>query len=337
MQFIRASLFLGLLLQVTLVFSSDYNLLMMDSQSGEPYKTAREALLKRLASLGYHENKNLHLTYHSVGNDQQQGETLLTQALAKQKYDAVFVNGTVMTLAAKKVAFNTEQPFIYTCVTDPVGLGVIDNFYQAPKANFTGVSYPVPVKSRLRFVTRLFPDVKTIGVIHADMPQSHSYNKWLKELLATNESFQSIKIIFRSVPLLKGEEGSKKMAESAIQHVKELNSKVDLFLSPNDQMGVSPFFPKMVYQYATKPLVGLTLKDVMEKRGATISIYPSQKSAGYQAANMLNRLFSGESFRSLHPEWPHENGFAFDLSKTKQFNIAIPIDMIELAGKNIVK
>lgn len=330
-------LFFGLLLQISLVFSSDYHLLLMDSQAGEPYKTAREALLKRLAFLGYEENKNLHLTYHSIGNDQQHGEDLLTQALEKQKYDAVFVNGTVMTMAAKAVAFNTDQPFIYTCVTDPVGVGVIDEFYKAPKANFTGVSYPVPVKSRLRFITRLFPNVKAIGVIYADMAQSHSYNKWLKELIANNNDFKSIQLLFRSVPLLTGEEGSKKMADSAIQHVKELNEKVDLFLSPNDQMGVSPFFPQMVYQHATKPLVGLTLKDVIEKRGATVSIYPSQKSAGYQAAHMLSRLFSGESFQALHPEWPHENGFAFDLSKTKQFNIAIPIDMIELAGKNIVK
>lgn len=311
-------------------------LLIMDSQDGEPYSTAREAMLKELAAQGYTQGQNLEVVRLSIGNDKEKGKEMLTGELGKN-YDAIYVNGTVMVGAAKDVALGkAEHKFVFVCVTDPVGMGVIDNFQDGPKANFTGVCYPVPVKARLKFVLDTMPQVKTIGLIYADMPQSQSYKKWIEDALATTPEYKNLKVIFRSVPLITGEDGSKKMAEAAQAHVKELDGQVDVFISPNDQMGVKKPFAEMVYANATKPLIGLGVKDVMESWGATMVVYPSQESAGTQTAGMIKRLFAGEPVSAIKPEWPKKNGFAFDLNKTKQFNVKVPLDLIELAGKNVV-
>lgn len=305
-----------------------YRLLIVDSQVGEPYQSTRLAMLKVLSSAGFSEDHNLHVVYHSIGNDRLRGESLLREEI-KRNYDVIFLNGTVATLAAKKVAFGAgQQPFVYACVTDPVGIGVIDAFNTPPKANFTGISYPVPVARRLAFLRTLLPRARRIGMIYADMPQSRSYRRWLEEALQKDPAFRDLEILFRSVPLVTGEQGSRDMAEAAEPHIVELANQVDVFLSPNDQMGVQPHFAQKVYTLTHKPLIGLSNKDVTEGWGATASVFPSLPSVGEQAAQMIQRLLQGEPISNTQPQWPANIGRALDLHKSERFDLEIPAEWI---------
>ncbi len=311
-------------------------LLILDSQSGKPYDEVRKALLETLASYGYVEGNNLQIDLEVTGNDVQRGISILHQHLS-QHYDAFFVGGTVATIAAKQVLFqHPKYPVVFGSPTDPVGIGVIQAFDQPPMANFTGVSYPVPVKARFRFIKKLLPQAKTFGLIYADMPQSHSYNAWVEDLLANDPEFSGMQIIFKKVALITGEHGDIQMSQAAIPIIQELNSQVDAFIKSNDQMGTRQYFSQIAYQYATKPLIGIVKDDVMERWGATAVIYPSHKSIGKQAATMIKALFEGKSIAEIPPEWPKHYGFAVDLSKTKQFNMTVPLELLLLAGKNII-
>lgn len=312
-------------------------LLIIDSQKGYPYAPVREAMLNKLAQHGFQVGKNLQLEMHSIGNDLEQGKQTLSQALENSP-DVIFITGTVMGKAAKEVLYgNGQYPVVFAAITDPVGMGLIEKFNQAPPANFTGVSYPVSVESRLRFVCNLMPQVKTIGMIEGDMPQSHSYHQWLDEELRTNPEFQHLKIIYRRVPFISGTDGTGKMAESARGFVKELDPLVDVFLSPNDQMGVNPEFAKMLTSVASKPLIGLGLPDVMENWGAFASIYPLEQGAGNQAGEMVARLLKGESIQHIYPEQPRSNGLSFNLPIANKFGIKIPLEMLELADEVLAK
>ncbi len=319
-------------------YAQAYKLLVVDSQQSYPYVGTRDSMFRRLASFGFVEGKNLTVRRYSVGNDARKAEEIFRRELPNN-YDAIFSNGTVVTVAAKKVALGRkEYRFVFAAVTDPVDVGVIKDFTNPPFANFTGVCYPAPVASRLKFIRDLMPQAKTIGLIYADMPQSHSYRKWVESALQEEPQLQGLQVIFRMVPLITGDiEGQIKMSELAKKHVLELNPLVDVFLSPNDQMGAGKPFPQMVYRTATKPLVGVGLAEIMEEGGATMSLYPSDSSAGRQCAVMLKKIFEGEDINKIIPEWPKENGIAFDLRKARKFGIKIPIQMMEMAGDNIVK
>jgi putative tryptophan/tyrosine transport system substrate-binding protein len=309
-----------------------YKLLIIDSQQMEPYDGARDAMLKQLAMFGFVEGKNLIVKRFSIGNDLEKGVKIFRQELPNN-YDVIFANGTVVTLAAKNVALGNEaHRFVFAVVTDPIGLGVINDFKNPPKANFTGVCYPVPVNSRLKFVRDIFPRVKNIGLIYADMPQGHSYRKWVEAALQEDPSLKDIHVIFRMVPLIKGDDikSTQKMAELAKKYIQELNPLVDVFLSPNDQLSANRPFAEMVYKTATKPLVGVSYYQVMKGWGATVSMYPSEISNGKQCAVMIKRLFSGEDIKAITPEWPKENGIAVDLKKAKQFGISIPAHIREI-------
>ena len=292
-------------------------------------------MLTELESQGYAEGKNLNIKYWSLGNAEGRAKRAWLQEQSKN-YDVVFVNGTVATLNFKEFAYgNNKFKFVFGAVTDPVGVGVIDNFESAPKANFTGVCYPVKVEERLRFIQKVMPNAKNIGLIYADMPQSHSYVKWVEAALKLDE-FKDLKFHFRKVDFVKSEGGHKRMTLLAKKHVKELDSKVDVFISPNDQMGVQEPFAKMVYETATKPLIGLGKKDVMQNWGATMSIYPSLEGAGNQIGKMIAKILKGAEVKEIIPQWP-SFGVAFDLKKAKKLGFKIPADMVEKAGADVVR
>lgn len=313
-----------------------HKLLILDSQKGNPYDEVRASLLKSLEGYGYFEGKNLKVTLRVIGNDIKGGERILGKEI-NNKYDVIFVGGTAATIAAKNALYGKAQPVVFGSPTDPVGIGVIKDFKSRPAANFTGVCYPVPVKARLKFIKQLLPRARTLGLIYADMPQSHSYNRWVEDLLKNDPAFKDIKVIFRPVALVTGEFGDKTMAEEAAKHIRELDTKVDAYIKPCDQMGTRKIFSRVVYKTSGKPLIGLVRDDVMGMWGATATMFPDHAGIGKQAARMIRDLFEGGRVKDLVPEWPKKYGFAVDLQKAKQFGIKVPVEILEMSGENIIQ
>ncbi|MCU7814766.1 MAG: hypothetical protein KZQ81_06060 [Candidatus Thiodiazotropha sp. (ex Rostrolucina anterorostrata)] len=313
-----------------------YRLLVLDSQLGSPYEEVCESMLERLKKYDYEEGKNLHVSFYSAGNDAAKGEAIL-RSEAHNGHDVVYVGGTTATVAAKHVFLGADQPVVFASPMDPVGIGVIDGFDTPPKSNFTGVCFPVPVKSRFRFIRQLMPDARRFGLIYADMPQLHSYNAWIKEMLAKDPQFKDIEVIFRKVPFAKGEEGDTRMAEIALPIIHELDAQVDLFIKPNDQLGTRRIFAEQIYAHASKPLIGIVKSDVMEDWGAMAVVFPSHSSMGQQAAAMIHEIFEGKSVSRILPQWPARYGYAVDLQKTRRFGVEVPVGLLQLAGENIRK
>lgn len=311
----------------------NYSLLFVNSQEAEPYTSMKEMILFHLEQAGYIAGKNLKISYWSIGNAK--GRAMRVWRTEKiEKYDAVYLGGTIAVKYFKEFTYdNLKYNFIFGSVTNPIELGLIDQFNAPPKANFTGISYPVRVASRLRFIQTILPEVKNVGYIYADMPQSHSYLKELKTTLTSTE-FSRMRFHFREVEFVPGPSGHIRMAKLAKQYVKELSSKVDLFLSPNDQMGAEKEYVATVTENSDKPLIGLAKKDVMEW-GAPISFYPSTYYAAKQISEMLIKQFEGVDFSTILPQTP-EPEIAINMKLAARYNFFLPDRLVEQAGENII-
>lgn len=310
-------------LWISSALSQPQALLVIDSQIGEPYETVRESMLATLKKMGYTKASGFTFEYYSLGNYPGAAKNLWEHRIKKVKFDAIFLNGTLAVSAFKNIAWKMPgYSFVFASVTDPVGLGVIDDYNQSPPANFTGVAIPMLVDERFGFVRKLMPNVKNIGMVYADMAQSHSYRKWL-ETLALQDDWQDIKFHFRQVDFIPSDGGHSRMAQLSARYILELDPIVDVFVSSHDQLGAQKPFSIQFSKIAKTPLIGLDQKGVVEGWGAVASIYPDRAEMGAQAAVMIDRVLKGENIQKIFPERPRKYGIVIDRSLAKKYGIKI--------------
>ena len=319
-----AGIFLLIINLTTFAANKTLTVLMLESQDSEQYQTIRKGFLDQLDKLGYVEGRNLEITRYSVGNSEGLATRYLLLELASRKhqFDVIYTVGTIPSLAAKKYVEPTQN-VVFASVTDPILGGLIDNYDAPPSGNFTGIGFMVKVQDRFKLIKRLMPRVKTLGLVYADMPQGIAYRKRVENVLATDPNFKDLKVEFRSVPLAKGEQATKRMIMESRKYIEELNDKVDAFISPSDALGTDEEFPQMVSRVATKPLFGILKNDAADKRGAVAVIYPDLESMGQHAAVMVHQLFQGKSIKDIYPRWT-DTGIAIDADRAKAFNLTIP-------------
>ncbi|MFL0799408.1 MAG: hypothetical protein K6L80_03075 [Agarilytica sp.] len=298
-------------------------IIIIDSQAGAPYEAVRQSMLDKLKEMGYNKKNGFVSEYYSLSHYHGAAKNLWKHRMSKTDYDAIFLNGTLAVASFKEIAWkNPDYQFIYATVTDPVGLALVTEYDHPPTGNFSGIAYHVPIDIRMAFVKSLLPNVKSIGFVYANMPQSISYRKWI-EALKEQPEWKNVNFHFRTVDFIPSDGGHHRMAQIAKKYIKELDPIVDVFLSPSDQMGAQPPFAKMVFDVATKPLIGIGNHDVVEGWGATASIHPSETAMGAQAAVMIDRILKGESINTINPMMPAHYGMVIDKSKAEKFGIEL--------------
>jgi putative ABC transport system substrate-binding protein len=306
-------------------------LLVVDTQNTEPYTTITGAMLHALAQQGWAEGRNLQVLHIALGRPEGAAENIWRYDHGPDQ-DVVYLAGAIANKAFLPIIKSAPNSrFVFAAVTDPVGLGLIEGFGVPPTGNVTGISLPVPARDRLRFIRRLLPNAHTLGLIDGDLPESDSYRASLDRLVAEEPEFRGLKILYRRIDFISGDNGPERMAGAAPPLVKELDPQVDAFLSPNDQMGINPEYTHQVATSATKPLVGIVEPDVRAGGRAAMTIYPSLTGMGEQAARMIAQLLAGAPIASLPAETPGTIGVAFDWPRIRHFGIAVPADLAERA------
>lgn len=276
------------------------HLLILEAQPTAPYAQVTETILSELQKHGLFQNQNLIVDRHVLGNYEGRGISTL-RALKDANFHVILLNGTIAGLAAKK--FMNQLPrssqqafqFVYVNITDPVGIGLVDSLQAPTSGAFTGISYPVKIAERLRLVQKYFGKNARVGYIYSEMPQSLSYKGWLDEQLKLPE-FQSLNFVFRKIPFIHSDGGVERMAMIAETHIQEMDSLVDVFLSPNDQLGVSNAFGSRILRFSSKPLVGLA-----DEMGCAIAVTPDLEKMGKDAAMMILGIYRGKKSKDFIP------------------------------------
>ncbi len=276
-------------------------LLLIDSEDAEPYTSFRRAFSAELERLRCGADSGPAITRHSIDN--QEG---LARRLWRTEdtggYDAVVVQGTIAAAAVRDLVRQGDysHPVFFANVTDPVELDLIEVFDEPPSGRFTGIAYPVDIGERLRFVRDLFPDVESLGLVHTTMPQSRTYNARLREVLDQPE-FQDLRLHAREVPFVSGGQGMTRSISIAREEVSELDSEVDVFLVPNDQMGADERYVRMVSEVASSPLIGVDESNLDGPSGAVAALYPPVDVAAELLADKIVRYLAGEPFQQMFP------------------------------------
>lgn len=326
--------FLFLVSVSSAIAQNNKRILVIDSQTGEPYSSARIAMLKELNSQGYVNGDKIEISYYTAEGKEGLATRIL-QTYGDNDYDVIFVNGTTANIAAYKFGFNNNKyKFVFCSITDPVGVGLVEKLNSPTSSNFTGIAYAVSVEKRLEFLKEVLPNVKKIGMIYADMPQSHSYNRWLDEALKKDE-FKELEIIYRGVEYVRSDRGYERMAWLAEKYVRELDSVVDVFLTPSDQLGTRKEFAQVVTANSDKPLMGLSEYEIKEDWGAHFAYYMDQNDAGREAGRMIIEILNGEQIKNIVPISP-KGQYGINMKRSKKIGLTYTKAVLEKADGNIV-
>lgn len=278
-------------------------LLVIASTEGEPYKSTLKYFNKQLEASGWIKGKNLEVIEYFIGNYEHTVGNIWHHVIRKEGVDAVYISGTTAGIGAKLYLLNKNLKIVFSDVTDPIGVGLIEKFGAPPKNNATGVCISVPMDEKLRFIRTLVPHVKKIGYIYADMASSKSYLDWLRGELARPE-FHDLTLVTEKVPFVPGEGGYIRMAQMAEDVIQRMDSKVDVFVSPSDSLGAQDLYVRAFDRLATKPLIGLQEREVLNEWGAAAAMYIPSTEAGNIAANMVVDILNGKAMGALAPQCP---------------------------------
>jgi len=152
------------------------------------------AFLQGLAALGWKEGFNLLIDWRWYAADAaaagRQAAELITL-----KPDVLFAAGNP---AVEKIRQQTKTiPVVFTLVSDPVGMGYVDNLAH-PGCNITGfMTYDPPIYTKqLQMLTELSPPATTVAVIYN--PETAPYANHMVQ--AMEEAAKSIGVAVRNAP-----------------------------------------------------------------------------------------------------------------------------------------
>ena len=123
---------------------------------------SREGFIEGLKEKGFEEGKNLKINYQNAQGDMAIAKTISDQFVTS-KVDLIFAIAT----SSLQASYNSTKdiPIVFTAVTDPIDAGVAKS-WESSGTNVTGTSDMVSMEKQLELLTKLVPDIKTIGVIY---------------------------------------------------------------------------------------------------------------------------------------------------------------------------
>lgn len=121
----------------------------------------RESFTAELEALGYDASK-VSVDYQNAQGEQANLNSI-SQKFAGDQKDLIVAIATPSALSAAAAA--PQIPLVFSAVTDPVAANLLKN-PDAPEGIITGTSDAIPVEQVFDLMSRLTPNVKTVGLIY---------------------------------------------------------------------------------------------------------------------------------------------------------------------------
>src|SRR5262245_3323697 len=272
-----------------------------------------------LLELGYHENEQFVLGIRFT-----QGDLAALPAAARELVQyGVDIIFTSEDSPAKAVQMATTQiPTVFSVVSDPVGLGLIQSFAR-PGGNITGVTdlrLELSPK-RLEVLHEIVPGLKRVLYLY-DAAYAHA----VAEVKMYREAAHRLGI---------------EMVEKAVRTTEEVQAtltqiskgEVDGILTPNSgSLNIPGFVLEATSQRALPTMFDAAF---WVERGALASYGPDYHESGRQAARLVDKIIRGVNPAEIPVEVNPKIEFAINLKVAKALGLTIAPEVLYRADRII--
>lgn len=263
---------------------------------------ARKGFTEELKAQGY-SGKQIKLDYVNAQGDQANLKTMSEQ-LAKDKND---VNLAIATPAAQALQKgDPDTPMVFTAVTDPKSAGIVDNM-KAPSKNATGVVDMVDITMQIKYMHKLFPKAKTVGMLYNAAEQNSVVQIKAAEKAAKQ---LGLKVVKRTVA-----------TTNDVQSATEaLAGQSQVIYAPTDNTVAAAMATVGKVSLAKKvPVVPAAA--TMVKDGGVATVGLNYEDLGKQTAKLAVKIIKGKKVKSLPVESPAKVSVVTNAKMMKAFGL----------------
>ncbi len=211
--------------------------------------------------------------------------TTLAEKLKGEEVDLIYAIATPSAQGVKNVI--TDTPIVFSAVTDPVGAGLVKDA-AAPDGNVTGVTDYVDPSGQIDEFLKLYPEIKTFGVLYSTSEQNSQVQVEELEKTLNEKGLTLEKVGVNNV-------------NDITQAIASLSGKIDALFALTDNL-VANAAPIVSENLLQNNLPSLSAEEGQVKGGLLMSQGVNYKAQGAQAADMAIKILKGEEIKNLPVE-----------------------------------
>jgi putative tryptophan/tyrosine transport system substrate-binding protein len=327
-----------LLLSSPCLASSNTKIVILETMPVPAVQEFIHHCTESLEELGYTEAKGTRIELLQANGDRNRASTLLEDSMRRSRPDIVISVATLATQAAHATLQGTGIPLFFGVVADPVGAGVVQEVGVPTGSTITGLLAALPREVQMRFAARLAQQVTgdrlpRIGVVTSDYPASLGDLRLIKEVAeARGElSIKEYVVPYREMPA-----GLEAMLEDAAKGFLALENEVDFWWEVSGPLGEVPEYVDLLFAKSSKPLLyGNTMRSVRE--GALFGMIQDVRQSAKEAAYLVRDILQGTDPGVIPIRPPDSFKVGVNLSTAITLGVAIPSDIMELAGEHVYR
>jgi putative ABC transport system substrate-binding protein len=276
------------------------------SQDAGPYQETLDGFKRYLEQQGV----RVRLEVVSLQGDATQAGAAM-QHLRAQPLNLLFTLGSLATQSA--VRENSSTPIIASLILKKTDLG------NAP--NVTGVVLQFPVELELRWMQRLLPGQRNVGVLYNPSENQQRIDDAAEVAKTLGLTLQARKV---------------KSPRDLPDELESMAQRADVLWGLADQMIMTPQTAKPILLFSFRnriPVVGLSQSWV--KAGALYALDRDYGDIGMQCGEMALKLLRGTPVSALPPTPPRKVTYSINLKTASHMKLDIPKALIQGAREVI--
>lgn len=314
-----------------------FRIVVLESLNVDPVVEHGRGFRDRMAALGYGPGVAEFEALNAEG-DPARAEAMLRGALAAGRVDAVVAVATLAARAAHAVLRGGKVPLVFGIVLDPVAAGLVERTDAPSGTNVTGRVNTLSRGHKIAQILRVLETVRPgetirFGVVHTDYPSAVDDLAELRSIAAGNPriAFVAHGIPYRPLPANDGA-----LLADLRAGVAALEDRVDFWWQVTGPLGMTAMATDQMLADSRHAIAyGANVESV--RRGALLSMIPNFEAAGGESANLVDRILRGAEPGAIPVTMPGQFEIAVNLETAVALGVAVPLDLLELAGKNVFR
>ncbi|MCU0663397.1 MAG: hypothetical protein MUC50_13855 [Myxococcota bacterium] len=291
--------------------------------------------LSAMAKLGYPRQDIVLL---KAQGDPALAEQLLKEEIERGKPAVIVANATLAAKAAYAVAKPLKIPVVFFVVSDPVGALLVREVGVPSNDSISGVVHSVPRDTKIDMVMRILAPSKPripvrFGFIHSSYPSAVGD---LRMLEAAAKKRGDLQFIAYEIPYDEKNFDVQQTMQRLIEGIAKLDDQVDFWWIAQDPVGELEEFVRTIATHSKHPVFcGTNTSNT--KSGALVHIAADTQTGARETAAMVDAVIHGRPVGAIPVHSPSQIDFGVNLTTAVKIGVAIPSDLLRLAGSKLFR